>query len=132
MIEKSSKDAGEKILKIAAKLREKAILERKRETLISTQQLKAKIITLASALLLGFVASLIPIVIYSSAFVFGKLSISSVNNLSIATPLLMAAVIMTYTNCKATVDKNVKLQVMLAVLAFLLAYSVNSFLQHLI
>lgn len=132
MIEKNSKDAGEKILKIAAKLREKAIFERKRETLISTQQLKAKIITLASALLLGFVASLIPIVIYSSAFVFGKLSISSVNNLSIATPLLMAVIIMTYTNCKATVDKNVKLQVMLAVLAFLLAYSVNSFLQHLI
>ncbi|MHA1581851.1 MAG: hypothetical protein ACTSYM_05060 [Candidatus Baldrarchaeia archaeon] len=132
MTEKSSKDAGEKILKIAAKLREKAILERKRETLISAQRLKARIITLASALLLGFVASLIPIVIYSSAFVFGKLSISSVNSLSIAMSLLMAVIIMTYTNCKATVDKNIKLQVMLAVLAFLLAYSVNSFLQHLI
>ncbi len=132
MVEKSSKDAGEKVFRIAAKLREKAMLERKRETLINAQRLKAKIITLASALLLGFVASLIPIIIYSSAFVFGKLSTPPVDNLSIAVPLLMAVIIMTFTNCKVTVDKNIKLQMIMAVLAFLFAYSINSLLQHLV
>jgi len=108
------------------------MLERKRETLINAQRLKAKIITLASALLLGFVASLIPIIIYSSAFVFGKLSTPPVDNLSIAVPLLMAVIIMTFTNCKVTVDKNIKLQMIMAVLAFLFAYSINSLLQHLV
>jgi len=132
MLEQSSKAAGRKILKIAAKLRERIQVERKRETLIGAQRLKAKIITIASALLLGFIASLIPVIIYSSTFIFGEPWIYPMNNLLITISLLAAVVIMTYTNCKATIDENMRLHVILAVLAYFLAYGVNSFLQHLI
>jgi len=126
MMEKSSKDTGRKIIKIAAKLRERIVLERKKETLLSTQQLKAKVITMTSALLLGFITSIIPAVIYSSSFIFGATLNFSVNNLLIVISLLTATAIMAYTNCKATTDKNIKLHVALAVLIFLLTYNVNS------
>ena len=129
ILEKDAKKSGEKISEISTQLREVVKFIRKRETLIATQRLKARIITTVLTALLGFIAAIIPMITYSTMFIFNKSFNLTFSNLVITTSLLITSVITTYANCKATIDPQMKLQVLLAILIFLLTYNVTSFFQ---
>ena len=126
ILEKDSKKSGEKISEISTQLREIVKFIRKRETLIATQRLKARIITMVLTMLLGFIAAIIPMITYSTMFIFNKSFNLTFDNLFITSSLLATSVIATYANCKATMDPQTKLQVLLTVLIFLLTYNVTS------
>lgn len=131
MIEKDPKKAGEKILKISTKLREIVTLTRKRETLVATQRLKAKIITIALTALLGFISAIIPIITYSTIFIFSNKPFNlTFNNLVVVISLLLTSMIAAYANCKATMDPQIKTQILLTILVFLLTYNAASLFQQ--
>jgi len=131
IIEKDSKRSGEKISGISTKLREIVTLTRKRETLVATQRLKARIITIALTALLGFISAIIPVIAYSTMFIFNKSYSPIFNNLIMVMSLLATSVITAYANCKATMDPRMKSQILLTILIFLLTYNVTSLFQQL-